>query len=228
MSTSLVEIKKEIELQLQDKETLKTLLMTTFNGLTPETAKVALLEGMMRGFSFQDFLEKNLYVIPFKDKYSLVTSIDYMRKIGMRSGIVGKDAPIFEEKEGKLFSCTVTVKKKVSDVVGNFTATVFFHEFNTGRNQWVTKPHTMLCKVAEMHALRMACPEELSKGYIEEEIQQETEEKKVDIELWATRLNETKSLEDLKVVWADMPAEAKKQLTETKEAIKLKYASAKV
>jgi hypothetical protein len=29
---------------------------------------------------------------------------------------------------------------------------------------------TMIAKVAEMHALRKACPEELAKSYIEEEM----------------------------------------------------------
>jgi len=84
-------IKAEINKQLGDAETLKSLLDTTFKGLEPATAKRAMLEGMLRGFTFQDFLERNVYAIPYSNTYSLVTSIDYSRKIGAKSGIVGVD-----------------------------------------------------------------------------------------------------------------------------------------
>ena len=57
-------LKTEINTQLQNKETLDTLLITTFKGLAPETAKRAMLEAMMRGFEFKDFLQKNIYAVP--------------------------------------------------------------------------------------------------------------------------------------------------------------------
>ena len=97
----------------------------------------------------------------------------------MRSNIVGKKAPEFEIGEDKkIISCTVTVQRKIDGYVGDFTATVYFDEYyKAGRNGypslWNSKPRTMISKVAEMHALRMACPEELSQSYIEEEIEAE-------------------------------------------------------
>ena len=130
-----------------------------------------MFEGMTRGFTFKNFLEKDVYAIPFKDRYSLITSIDYARKLGMRSGVVGKSEPTIEEKDGNVISCTVTIKRKVNDYVGDYTAKVYFDEYNTGKNLWLTKPRTMICKVAEMHALRSACPEEMDKVYVEEEMQ---------------------------------------------------------
>ncbi len=52
----------------------------------------------------------------FVRKYSLVTSIDYSQKIGARSGIVGKDAPVYEFSEnGALIACTVTLHKRQPD-----------------------------------------------------------------------------------------------------------------
>lgn len=168
---SLELINKEINLQLSDETTKKMLLATTFKGLNPTSMKQAIMEGMYRGFSFKDFLEKKIYAVPFKDGYSLITSIDYARSLGMKSGIVGKNAPEYEiDDKGNIVSCTVTVKRKISNYVGDFTATVYFKEYTSGRNLWVTKPRTMIAKVAEMHALRMACPEELSQSYIEEEM----------------------------------------------------------
>ena len=226
-------LKKEINTQLQNADTLNTLLLTTFKGLTQDSAKRAMLEAMMRGFEFKDFLQKNIYAVPFAGNYSLVTSIDYARKIGMRSGVVGKSAPIYEEKEGKLVSCTITVKRKIGEYVGEYSATVYFDEYNTGRNQWVSKPRTMIAKVAEMHALRMACPEELSQAYVEEEHAQDlvkelvAEEKKTNVvEESQAKLEATKNLEELKTVWDSIPATAKTSLKGLKEELKKKYENA--
>src|SRR5579871_3679263 len=99
MAGEIIKIQREVELELSNKETLATLVATTFKGLSEHNVKQAMVEGMLRGFTFKDFLEKNVYAIPFIDKYALVTSIDYARKVGMRSGIVGKSAPNFEEDQ---------------------------------------------------------------------------------------------------------------------------------
>lgn len=174
-STALVvQIKNEINRQLGDAETLKSLLVTTFKGLEASAAKRAMMEGMLRGFKFEDFLKKNIYAIPFKESYSLVTSIDYARKIGARSNVVGKSKPLFTMNGKLIVSCEITVKKRLNGYVGDFTAEVYFDEYyKAGRNGypslWDSKPRTMIAKVAEMHALRMACPEEMSQLYTEEE-----------------------------------------------------------
>lgn len=171
--TQIAKIQQEITEQLSDKATFNALLTTTFKGLNPKVMNRAIMEGMMRGFTFEDFLQKNVYAVPFSNTYSLITSIDYARKIGAKSGVVGKSRPEFEESDGKIISCTVTVQKKSNGHIGDFTETVYFDEYNTGRNLWKSKPRTMIAKVAEMHALRMACPEELSQAYVEEEYAQE-------------------------------------------------------
>lgn len=182
---SLVEkVNEEINQELT-ASTANTLLATTFKGLDASTMKKAMIEGMIRGFKFKDFVEKNVYAIPFKGNYSLITSIDYSRKIGMRSGIVGTLPPKYEEKDGKIVSCTVTVQRKIGEYVGDFSATVYFNEyFKKGTpnfpSLWETKPRTMIAKVAEMHALRRACPEEMAKQYIEEEIEAEDKESRIE------------------------------------------------
>ncbi len=173
-NTSIVaNINKEINLQLT-AETSNALLATAFKGLNATTMKQAIMDGMLRGFDFKSFLKKDVYALPYGTSYSLITSIDYSRKIGMRSGIVGKDSPVYEISEDgkKIIACSVTVHKRFeSGYIGDFTATVYFSEYSSGKNLWVTKPRTMIAKVAEMHALRMACPEELSQQYIEEEME---------------------------------------------------------
>lgn len=226
--TDIIKIQEEINLQLGNKETFTALVNTTFKGLQPTNVKRAIMEGMIRGFKFQDFLEKNVYAIPFKDSYSLVTSVDYARKIGMRSGVVGKSAPVYEEKDGKIISCSVTIKRKVNDYIGEYTSKVFFAEYTTGRNLWTSKPRTMIAKVAEMHALRMACPEELSQSYVEEEVEHETTIAlpETDIASYKAKLVATKTLDELRSVWSALPVQAKQELEAVKAELKKKYENA--
>lgn len=216
-------IKEEINKQLGDAETLKSLLDTTFKGLDAPVAKRAMLEGMIRGFSFENFLQRDVYAIPFSSGYSLVTSIDYSRKIGMRSGVIGVTEPVFEmESDGKTIeSCSVTVKRRVGQDIGEFTAKVYFKEYTTGKNLWNSKPRTMIAKVAEQHAYRKACPEELAQSYVEEEMQRETiKEVAIDLDKYKTELEACKTLEDLERVWADMPGPAKPTLKGDMEFMK--------
>lgn len=218
-------IKSEINKQLADAETVKSLIDVTFKGFEPALMKRALFEGMMRGFEFKDFLEKRVYAIKYGDTYSLVASIDHFRKIGGRSGVVGVDAPVFEIVDGKVVSCRVTVKKRFADgYVGDFTAEVDFKEYTTGKNLWASKPKTMIAKVAEMHALRKACPEELAQVYVEEELQKGNgtvvEAPVIDLDFYKAALKTCTTLEALDRVWADMPAEAKVALKKDVEDVK--------
>jgi len=222
---TIPEIKKFVSTELSNKETLSALVATTFKGLDEINIKKAIVEGMMRGFEFKDFLQKNVYAIPFKDSYSLVTSIDYARKLGMRSGIVGTTAPVYEEKDGKIVSCTITVKKKVSEYIGDYSATVYFNEYTTNRNLWISKPRTMIAKVAEMHALRKACPEELSQAYSEEEIEAPAEILKSDIDtkVYEDKLNNCKSLQELREVFGSLPGQLKITLRPLADNLKSKF-----
>lgn len=236
MSTDIQKINSEVTRELANKETLQTLVFTTFKGLEEANIKQAIVEGMMRGFTFQDFLQKNIYAIPFQNKttgkqeYSLVTSIDYARKIGMRSGVVGNSEPTFEEKDGRIVTCTSTVKCKVGNDIGDFTAKVYFQEYTTNKNLWTSKPRTMIAKVAEMHALRKACPEEMSQVYVEEELEQKVEGKgmlpaqkldPIDLEAYSKKMQACKTIEELKTVFSAMPFEAKQKLNSVKEGLQV-------
>lgn len=216
-------IKQQVELELANKETVATLVATTFKGLQPSVMKQAMVEGMMRGFTFRDFLEKNIYAIPYSNGYSLVTSIDHARKVGMKSGVIGKSAPIYVTNGKMIESCEVTIKRRVGDDIGEFTAVVYFDEYNTKKNQWVTKPRTMIAKVAEMHALRMACPEELAQSFVEEEMIRDTTARVVqDMDAYASKIRAVKTEDELKTVWSLLPIEAKQELTDVKDEMKTK------
>ncbi len=224
----LATIQNEVTRELANKETLGLLLGTTFKGLSEQSMRKAVVEGMIRGFEFKDFLEKNIYAIPYGTNYSLVTSIDHARKVGMRSGVIGKSEPEFEVSnyDGKgeqVVSCKVTIKRRVGADIGEFSERVYFGEYTTGKNLWVSKPRTMIAKVAEMHALRMACPEELSQAYVEEEVREEKEKPAADVEAYRAKLEMATSLEDLMSVWPSLPVDAKQALWDMKEKLKKKF-----
>lgn len=214
---SLTILQEEMKRELANTEVFNALLTTTFKGLTAETMKMAIMDGMVRGFTFKDFRERNVYAIPYGQGYSLVTSIDHARKIGAKSGIIGEDEPIYGEDpavgvfKGGSF-CRLTVRKQQPDgTKGDFTAKVYFDEFSTGKNLWLSKPRVMIAKVAEMHALRKACPE-LAQMYSEEELDKEEKRSGINAELrgeWVAKVDQAKTEEELKAVWAKMPAELK-------------------
>lgn len=198
--------------QLKDPKIAAALLETTFKGLSEENMKKAIMEGVIRGFDFKDFLEKNVYAVKYGNGYSLVTSIDHNRKIGAKSGVVGTDKPVYVMDGDKIVSCAVTVHKQfASGYIGDFTSEVFFDEYTTGQNLWKTKPRTMIAKVAEMHSLRKACPEELAQSYVEEEFQanKDITDRVFNLEPHRMRLAEVTNLEELKTTWASMPIQAK-------------------
>jgi len=145
----------------------------------------------------------------------------------MRSGQVGKSEPRFElDTNGNVLSCSITVKRKVGDYVGDYSSLVFFKEYTTGKNLWASKPMTMIAKVAEMHALRMAFPEELSQAYIEEEYQQDVIEitpGKPDLEKVKEDLAKIKDLEALRKYYSENSGKGKevaKLITEHSERLK--------
>ena len=250
-TTDIALIQSEINKQVSNPQVMASLMEITFKGLQPAVAKRAMLEAMMRRFSFQDFLDKNVYAIPYGQGYSLVNSIDYNRKVGMRNGIVGVSEPVYvDDESGRIVSCSITIKKKVGDYIGDFINKVYFDEYYTGNknpdgtvkknkwgdvkpNLWDTKPRTMIAKVAEMGALRKACPEELSQSYIEEEMEREVKvvidetnnEKKEETEKsWKQKIEDCKSIEELQAVWGTLPGtlRGEKKVIEVKDIMKTK------
>lgn len=233
--TDLSIIMQEVESSVKDPEVQQALLTTVFKGLQLPVMKQAIVEGMIRGFKFKDFLDKNVYAIPYSTGYSLMTSIDYARKVAHSSGLVGKSEPVFEMDEDKIVSCSITVKKRSEDgYIGDFSEKVYFSEYyKAGKNGypslWDTKPRTMIAKVAEMHALRMACPEKLSKIYVAEEIEKDAKETLAfDVAPHAEKLEMVTSLDELKKVWSSLPIEAKNMLEDRKEELKAKFGGATI
>ena len=237
----LVQIQEEVKRELATPEVVQSLLEARFKGLTVELMKKAIVEGMIRGFSINDFFEGNVYAIPFKMKkgegqyeltYSIVTSLDNSRKIGAKSGIVGMDEPVFGSDtfgDHNDAWCSITVHKKQPDgYVGDYTAKVYLSEYTTDKNLWVSKPRTMLAKVAEMHALRKACPE-LAESYLAEEVEKpmivQSEAATLNMDGYKAKLAAAKDMAELGTIWSALPMVVKddKDIQILKEDLKLKF-----
>ncbi|MHA1401633.1 MAG: recombinase RecT [Candidatus Heimdallarchaeaceae archaeon] len=195
------EANAELQKQTADPAVMKALMATTFKGLKTELlVKQACLEAMINGWSFEDLVRKRVYAIPYGQGYSLVESIENVRSVAMKSGQAGKDKPLYLLDKAKInefntdgiVSCEMTVYKIMEGIRVPYTAEVYFDEFYKSGKTWNGKytpsmwdkmPHTMIAKVAEMHSLRMAFPEELSKSYIEDEFNDSNNAQYVDVSI---------------------------------------------
>lgn len=237
-------VQEEVKRQLASPEVTQTLITNVFKDFTPIMVQQTLIKGIMQGYTFQDFLAGRVYAIKYgKEGFNIVEAIEHVRSIAQQAGQVGKSKPIFvTDENGKIISCEITVKKMMQNgTIGDFTAEVYFDEYYAGNKDkdgsikktqwgpmkegmWDTKPRTMIAKVAEMHALRMAFPDVI-KGYVEEEFQKgaiiditppAVDEDKV--KEYLAEIEKAKTLDDLKKTYMG----ANKELRESPECLKAK------
>lgn len=121
-----------------------------------------------------DPLTRQIYCIHRGGKMTIQTSIDGFRVIAERSGdYAGQDEPIFNEVDGKIISCKVTVYRfKGEQRYPAAVGVAYLSEYSAGGPMWAKMPHTMLSKCAEAVALRKAYPQDLSGLYTGEEMAQ--------------------------------------------------------
>lgn len=126
---------------------------------------------------------KEIYLVGYKGRYSVITGIDGFRKIAGRTGThAGTDQAKYDLlpngqyktaaqfKKGELpTTCSVTVYKIVGGIRCPFEHTAVFREFSSGMQKWASMPFQMIAKVAEAFALRKAFGGELSGLHITEE-----------------------------------------------------------
>lgn len=152
-------IKTQIAPKATDNELQLFLAQAKRTGLDPMTRQIYCIHRYSDG----------------KQKMTIQTSIDGFRVIAERSGdYAGQSEPIFEQENGKLSCCKVTVYRFRGDV--RYPAAVgvaYWSEYvPNDKFMWNKMPHTMLAKVAEALALRKAYPQDLSGLYTTEEMNQ--------------------------------------------------------
>jgi phage recombination protein Bet len=128
---------------------------------------------------------KEVYLVGYGGKYSIITGINGFRKIASESGQhAGTDDVMFDLKpdgtyktavdlkaaNAKPTTATCTVYRIVSGVRCPFTHTAVFSEFASARNpKWNEMPFQMIGKVAEAFALRKGFSDRLTGLNVEEE-----------------------------------------------------------
>lgn len=152
------------------KEQEKLILDTICKNATPDEAKLFF------------YRAKNMGLDPLKPgqihfvKYgtsagSIVVGIEGCRAIAHRSGLIsGISRGVLKDEKGRLVGGWCEVRRK--DWTHPAREEVAFDEYNTGKSAWAKMPETMIKKVAEAAALRMAFPEALGGAYIPEEMEQ--------------------------------------------------------
>lgn len=111
-----------------------------------------------------------------REKYSVQTGIDGFRHVAERTGTFAGVDEEWEERGGKLYSATVTVRRIVAGHICTFSAVAHWEEYAQVTKEgkpsglWAKLPHRMLAKCAESSALRRAFGQELAGIYTTEEM----------------------------------------------------------
>ena len=139
---------------------------------TNDELKLFLYQAQRTGL---DPMKRQIYCIHIGGKMTIQTSIDGFRVIAERSGTyAGQSEPIFEESNGKIVKCKISVFR-FSPNGQRYEAAVgvaYWAEYAQQNTMWSKMPHTMIAKCAEALALRKAYPQDLSGLYTQDEMAQ--------------------------------------------------------
>lgn len=102
---------------------------------------------------------------------AMVVGIDGFRSKAAKTGqVCGVERGVTRDEKGKVTEGWAKVYRKDWQLPAHEIAPLA--EYNTGKGNWAKMPETMIKKVAEAAALRMAFPDDLGGVYIEEEMEQ--------------------------------------------------------
>lgn len=164
-------------------DNIRTLIQA---GVIPEgtpKAQIAVFGQICKERGLSAF-SKEIHLVGYNGKYSVIVGINGFRKIASESGThAGTDDVKFNVQPNGDFktaaqlkaakelpqSATCTVWRIVAGQRVPFTHTVVFSEFSTGKNKWADMPFQMIAKVAEAFALRKGFSDRLTGLSIEEE-----------------------------------------------------------
>lgn len=164
-------------------DNIRTLIQA---GVIPEgtpKAQIAVFGQICKERGLSAF-SKEIHLVGYNGKYSVIVGINGFRKIAAESGQhAGTDDVKFDMQPDGSFktaaqlkaantmpqTATCTVYRIVAGHRVPFTHTVVFKEFSSGKNKWVDMPFQMIAKVAEAFALRKGFSDRLTGLSIEEE-----------------------------------------------------------
>lgn len=163
-----------------------------------------------------DPVKKEIFLVPYnvetekgwEQRFANIVGRDGLRIKAQRTGeLAGISAPTYDKKlteylkgETPLY-CSITVKRLVKGIVCEFTSTVLFTEFSSGKRKWLSMPFHMIAKVAESHALKMGFGEETNGLNAEEELaafEDQTENKVIQDNTINEELSKISTIDELK------------------------------
>lgn len=120
-----------------------------------------------RNFGLNPFL-REIYAVPYGNNFNVIVGYEVYLKRAELSGRLGGWKAWCENKGGELKGCVEITRK---DWNAPFYHEVSFNEYTSGKNLWLSKPETMIKKVAIAQGFRMCFPCELGGiPYISEEL----------------------------------------------------------
>lgn len=120
-----------------------------------------------KNFGLNPFL-REIYAIPYGNNFNVIVGYEVYLKRAEASGRLGGWKAWCENKGGELKGCVEITRK---DWNAPFYHEVSFKEYTSGKNLWLSKPETMIKKVAIAQGFRMCFPCELGGiPYISEEL----------------------------------------------------------
>lgn len=138
---------------------------------TPDELKLFLYR--CKNLGLDPLTPGQIYFIKYNDNTpgSIVVGIDGFRSKAARTNkLKGIKRGIIYNKDGHCVGAWAEVYREGWDIPAR--EEVALHEYNTGKAMWSKMPETMIKKVAEAAALRMAFPDELGGIYTQEEMDQ--------------------------------------------------------
>jgi len=151
---------EEKALAIVDNKVIEDFIFSTGTILTPQHKKLFISLAIHNQL---DPFKREIHAIPYKDKegkvtLSVVTGYEVYLKRAERSGKLD-GWRVWTEGQGDALKAIVEIRRK--DWKDPLKHEVIFKEYNLGRSLWISKPITMIKKVAIAQGFRLAFPEEL-------------------------------------------------------------------
>lgn len=112
--------------------------------------------------------KREIYAIPFKDKFNIIVGFETYLKRAERTGKLS-GWKVWTEGSGADIKAVIEIHRK--DFEFPFVHEVYLAEYSTGQAMWAKAPKTMIKKVAMSQGFRLCFPDELGGlPYTHEEI----------------------------------------------------------
>jgi phage recombination protein Bet len=151
-------------------EQMKLITDVVAKGATKD--ELALFLHRCRSMNLDPLKPGQIYFIKYgSGPGTIVVGIDGFRTKAQRTGqLTGIKRGVIRNEKGECVGAFAEVYRK--DWVQPAREEVPMNEYNTGKGNWSKMPETMIKKVAEAAALRMAFPDDLGGIYTQEEMDQ--------------------------------------------------------